>query len=128
MIRLFFSLLFTLYSLLWTKKAYADCTPNDSGFNIKDCFGFGDLTSLGDATSRLVVPAFSLAGTAVIIYFLMGAFKYLHSAGNKEETASARNMITHAIIGFIILIFIFFIIPYLLSTLFGITGFQLFKT
>lgn len=122
MVRLFFGLILTLYSFLFTKNVYADCKPNDVGFNIKDCFGFGDITSLGDATSRLVVPAFSLAAVAVIIYFLMGAFKYLHSAGDKEEAMAAKNMITHAMIGFIILVFVFFVIPYLLSRLFGVTA------
>lgn len=100
----------------------------DKGIEIAKCFGFGDITSLGDATSRLVMPAFSLAAVGVIIYFLMGAFKYLHSAGDKEEAMAGKNMITHAIIGFIILIFVFFIIPFLLSSLFRIKVFQLFKS
>ncbi len=56
----------------------------------------------------------------------MGAFKYLRSGGEKEEVQGARQMITHSIIGFIILIFAFFILQFLLSTLFGVTGFRIF--
>ena len=90
-----------------------------------DKFGFGDLTSLGEATSKLVMPVFSIATAAVVIYFIIGAFKLLVSGGNKEEVAGARNMITHALIGFIILIFAFLILQFLLSALLDITGFQL---
>ncbi|MDO8573174.1 MAG: hypothetical protein Q7R77_00290 [Candidatus Daviesbacteria bacterium] len=99
-------------------------------FEIGEKFGFGDITSLGQGVSQLVVPVFSLAAAAVVIYFLWGAFNYLKSGGNKEEVANARNMITHAIIGFIILIFAFFVLQFLLSSLFGITGtdFQIIKS
>lgn len=103
-------------------------SPVYAKVEIGKIFGFGDIKSLGDATSRLVVPGFSLAAVAVVIYFLMGAFKFLTSGGNKEEVAAARAMITHAIIGFIILMFAFLILQFLLSALFGITGFQLFKS
>ena len=96
------------------------------GVNIGEKFGFGDIISLGQATSRLVMPVLSIATAAVVIYFLLGAFKFLTSGGNKEETSSARQMITHAIIGFVILMFAFLILQFLLSSLFGITGFRLF--
>lgn len=114
-------LTFNICVLSLPSPAYADV-------KIGEKFGFGGITSLGDALSRLVTPGFSIAAVAVIIYFLMGAFKFLTSGGNKEEVAAARAMITHAIIGFMILIFSFLILQFLLSALFGITGFQLFKS
>lgn len=82
-------------------------------FNIKDKFGFGDITSFGEATSKLLTPIFSIATVLVVLYFLFGGFKFLQSAGNKEEVESAKHMITHAIYGFIILIFAFFILEFL---------------
>ena len=96
------------------------------GVNIGEKFGFGNIGSLGEGTSRLVMPVFEITAVAVIIYFLMGAFFYLKAGGNKEELERAKNMINHAIVGFIILIFAFFIIQFLLSTLFGIPGLTLF--
>ncbi len=93
---------------------------------IGDKFGFGDITSLGKATSNLMVPIFSVASFLVIIYFLIGAFKYLASGGDKEAVAGARLMITQAIIDFFILMLAFLILQFLLSSLFGITGFRLF--
>lgn len=97
-----------------------------SGVRIGDYFGFGDIKSLGEGTTQLVAPFFSIAAVLVIIYFLIGAFKYLRSGGNKEEVEGARQIITHSMIGFIILIFTFFITQFLLSTLFGISAFRIF--
>ena len=110
-----------LLPLVFPSSAHADV-------KIGEKFGFGDVTSLGQATTRLVMPIFSLAAVAVIIYFLFGAFKYLVSRGNKEEVEASRQMITHSIIGFIILMFAFLMLQFLLSSLFGITGFQIIGT
>lgn len=87
---------------------------------IKDYFGFRNITSLGESTSQLVGPMFSIAAVVVIIYFLFGAFKYLKAGGSKEEIEAARNMIVHAIFGFLILMFAFLVLQFLLSSLFGI--------
>ena len=92
---------------------------------IKDKFGFGDIGSLGQGTSQLVMPIFSVAAFLVILYFLLGAFKYLRSGNNKEETADARQMISHAIVGFIILMFAFLILQFILDRLFNITDLKI---
>lgn len=76
-------------------------------------FGYGWITSLGEGTNKLVIPLFSVASFLVILYFLLGAFKFLKAGGNKEEVEGARQMITHAIVGFIILMFAFFILQYI---------------
>lgn len=91
------------------------------GVDIGSIFGFGDIKTLGEATSKLVGPAFAITAVMVILYFLFGAFKYIKAGGNKEEMAGARQMISHAIIGFIILMFAFLVLQYLLSALFNIT-------
>lgn len=113
-------ILLTTYYILHTTPVYADVT-------IGDRFGFGGIKSLGEATTNLVGPVFSLAAAAVVVYFLLGAFKYLRSDGNKEEVEGARQMITQAIVGFAILMFAFFILQFLLSSLFGITNLQIIK-
>ncbi len=98
------------------------------GVDIREHFGFGDIRSLGEGTSRLVMPFFSLAAAFVIIYFLLGAFRYLRAGGDKEEIEGARQMIQHSIIGFVLMMFAFLILQFLLSALFGITGFQIIQT
>lgn len=91
-------------------------------------FGFGNLKSLGQATDQLVGPIFSIATFVVILYFLLGAFKYMKAGGNKEDVESARMMILHAIIGFIVLMFAFLILQYLVSSLFGLGSFEVIQT
>ena len=76
-------------------------------------YSFGDIGSLGEGINRLITPTFSIATTIVVIYFLVGAMKFLMSGGDKEAVGSARAMITHAIIGFIILIFAFLILEFI---------------
>lgn len=117
---------FTLWLYVLTFTLYAP--PVYADVKIGEKFGFGGLASLGEVTSRIVTPIFSIAAAAVIIFFLWGAFKWLKSGGNKEEIAGARQIITHTIAGFILLIFAFLILQFLLSSLFGIKDFQLFKT
>ena len=86
--------------------------------NIGEKFGFGNIGSLGEGTTRIVGPTFQIAAVLVIIYFLLGAFKFLRAGGNKEETEAGRQMINHAVIGFIILMLAFLVLQFLLSRLF----------
>mgnify|MGYP001567243384 FL=1 len=95
-------------------------SPAYAAVDIGGEFAFGDIQTLGEGVTRLVTPTFSLATVSVVIYFLIGAFKYLISGGDKEAVAGARGMMTHALIGFAILMFAFLI----LDVLFGIFGIQ----
>lgn len=81
--------------------------------DISQEYGYGYIKSLGDGVSLLVAPVFSIATSVVVIYFLIGAFKYVISGGDKDAIASARNMITHAIIGFVILMFAFLTLQFI---------------
>lgn len=90
--------------------------------DLSKIFGFGDLTSLGQGISRFVVPIFSIAATGVVFYFVIAAFRYLTSGGDKEQLAKAKAMITHALIGFILLMLSFLIIQIFISALFGTSG------
>lgn len=76
-------------------------------------YGFGKLGSLGEVVSLLIPAAFSIAATAVVIYFVIGAFKLLASGGDKEAVAGGRKMITHAIIGFLLLMMMFLILQFI---------------
>lgn len=91
-------------------------------FNIGTNYEFGGISSVGEAFSQLALPAFAIAAIAVSIYFAVGAFKYITSAGDKNKVSSARDMILHAIIGFILLIGMFFILQ-IIPGLIGLGGF-----
>lgn len=88
--------------------------------DLKTQYGFGGITSLAEAFGYLVRPAFGIAGTAVLIYFLWAASKMVFSAGNKDSVASAQKMITHAIIGFVLLMLTFVVFQFL-PQFFGIS-------
>lgn len=81
---------------------------------------------MGQTTSQLMTPFFSIASVLVILYFLTGAFKYLKAGANKEEVAGGKQMITHAIIGFLLLMLAFLVLQFMLSSLFGITNLRIF--
>lgn len=85
-------------------------------------YPFAKINSIGELVSLITGPAFSVAAAAVVIYFLIGAFKLLASGGDKEAIASGRKMITHAIIGFLLLMMMFLILQYIPRAL----GFNLF--
>jgi len=87
--------------------------------NLKTNFGFGDILNLGQGFNRLVMPVFEIAGVAVLIYLIIGGIKYMTSAGDKNAVASAQQMITHSIIGFILLVLLFVIIQVIPEFLFG---------
>ncbi len=114
--------LYTLTFTLYTPYASAQAPdPIDLG---KD-FGFRDITTLGEGTTRLVPAIFSIATVLVVIYFLIAAFKYMKAGANKEDIESAKQMIIHSLIGFILLMLSFLILQFLLARLFGITGLRL---
>lgn len=104
---------YLLHATYYISPAYA------AGVDIGKEFGFGDITSLGEGTSRLVPLIFSAAAFLVIFYFLLGAFQYLRAGGNKEEVEKGRQMITQAVVGFILLILSFLVIQFILAGLFG---------
>ncbi|QQG43765.1 MAG: hypothetical protein HYW45_01950 [Candidatus Daviesbacteria bacterium] len=94
---------------------------------LKDEFAFGEISSLGQGVDRLVAPTFSIAAGLVVFYFIFGAFKFLTAGSDKEALNSGRGMMTHAMIGFIILMMAFLILQFVLSALFDIPNFQIIK-
>ena len=88
-------------------------------------YSFGHIKSLAEGIGYLITPALSIAGLAVLLYFIFGAFKLVFSAGDKTAVAEARGMIVHAIIGLILLLLMFVIfqfIPEFLGINFRIIG------
>lgn len=101
-------LLYTLYAIPSNVSAEV---------KIEDEFGFGHITTLGDVISKVVPAIFSIAALIVIIWFLIGAYNYITSAGDKEKVSGARGQITHAIIGLILLLLSYIALPFIFSSL-----------
>lgn len=96
--------------------------------NIGSNFAFGYIPSFGVALNSLVPLAFAIAAVLLVFYFILAAFEMIYSQGDKNEVASARAKITHAIIGFVILIFVFLLLQFLPQALLGEnTSFKIIK-
>lgn len=76
-------------------------------------FDFGIIKSLGEATGQLIPVIFTSAALLLIFFFVWGAVRLIISGGDKEAVGKARGLITHTIIGFILLIFVFLLLQFL---------------
>jgi hypothetical protein len=84
-----------------------------------EAFKFADKT-LGDVISGLIPLIFVGAGLLLFLYLIIGGFELLTSAGNPKSVESAKNKITNAIIGFLI-IFVAYWLTQILETILGIS-------
>ncbi|MCS7092755.1 MAG: pilin [Patescibacteria group bacterium] len=70
------------------------------------------------------------AGIVLFIYLLIGGFKYITSGGDPQQAGAAKNTITYAIGGLVVIVFSFFIIN-LIATFTGaganITNFRIYQ-
>jgi len=63
--------------------------------------------------------AITIGSLAVIVYFLLGAFTWITSGGDKTKVEEARNKITNAIIGLVLLVSSFVLLSFLSKLLFA---------
>ena len=69
--------------------------------------------TLGEFISRLFVLILFLASALMFYWMVWGVFHYLFSGGDKENLGKARNRITWAIVGFVIIVISFAFSQYL---------------
>lgn len=62
---------------------------------------------------RILNIATSLAGLAVFIMLLVGGFKYLTSGGDPKKAQSAKDTLTYAILGLVLVIAAWFILAFI---------------
>lgn len=67
-------------------------------------WSLGASPTAGSIITRLLPYLFTLAGLLVLVYLLYGGLSLMLSRGDPKATASARDKITNAIIGFVIII------------------------
>src|SRR3970040_1139606 len=100
---------------------------DDRTINIQDVGGdFGGLTGL---TFPGIVSGFirlTLVVAAIVFFFILviGGIKWIASGGDKAQTEGARNQITAALVGLVI-VFAAWAIVQLVNTFFGINIFEL---
>lgn len=69
------------------------------GRNISPNFG---LTAAGNIIRGLIMAALIFATVATLIYLVIGGVQWITAGGDKNQLENARNKITNAIIGLII--------------------------
>lgn len=82
-------------------------------------FEFSGAT-IGDIVSKLLPYLFVMAGLLLLLYLLYGGISLMLSGGDPKAIQSAKDKITGAVIGFIIVFASFWIVE-LISRLLGIT-------
>lgn len=60
--------------------------------------------NLGDIITIALQYLFPLAGFLLFIYIVYGGFQWLIASGDPKKIESARNRITYAVVGFVLLI------------------------
>ena len=75
----------------------------------------GQTRGVGSLISLILTAAISLAGIVVLFYFVMGGFKIITSAGKNDPKSHAegKEAITWAIIGFVIIFAVYWIIRFI---------------
>jgi hypothetical protein len=111
-----YNLQFTIYNEAHAAGPSPLPTPTKKT-SLGGVYDFGGYQNLGDFISKMLPTIFSIAAAGVVFYFLFGAFKWLASGGNKEGIASGRSMITHAVVGFFLLMMVFLLYQYLIPAL-----------
>ena len=77
------------------------------------------IPSLGDLLTFLIRAFFIIAGLAALLFLLMGALAWVTSGGNKENVDKARDKITNAIIGLIVIVAVLAVIVTFEQIIFG---------
>jgi len=88
-----------------------------------DSFPTNSQRSVGNLLTFFIKLLFAVGGILMLIYLILGGIRYITSGGDKIQAQAARDMITHALIG-IIIIASSYAIAILLKTLFGIDVFS----
>jgi hypothetical protein len=76
----------------------------DKKYEVNDVASTGYFTSFGDMISNILNIVLTIGVIAVLLYLIMGGIEWITSGGDKGKTESARNKITAAVIGLVILI------------------------
>lgn len=77
------------------------------------------------ATEILLGGVLTIVGMLMLVYFLLGVFKYVRNAGDAGAKGEAIKMITHGLIGLFVFISVWAIVNILLNSFVGVSGVNL---
>ncbi|MDO8621007.1 MAG: pilin [Candidatus Levybacteria bacterium] len=89
---------------------------------LKECFTgvdkVGTLNCIPYLFENVVTAAFLFAGIIALIFIILSGIKFLMSGGDPKQLEGAKNTLTYAILGFILILLSFAILNFIS----GITG------
>lgn len=109
----------------WTLPTYKDIEAFpwfEGKFKLPKLFGEDKPLSeaeLGDIISALLPYLFTLAGLGLFLYLIIAGFGWMTSGGDPKKTQSAKDKLTNALVGFII-IFVAYWLILILEKIFGL--------
>lgn len=81
-----------------------------------------NLNTLGGIISTVVPYLFGIAGFLLLLYLIFGGFSYMMSAGDPKAAESAKQKITNAVIGFVIIFTAYWLVQ-ILGVVLGVKQF-----
>ncbi len=84
--------------------------------------GYPSFDALGGCTANLIKVFITLCGVAALVMFLIGTVKYITSGGDDKAIAEAKNTLTYAIIGIVIVALSYSLISLIDTLVLGGTG------
>src|SRR3989338_10382030 len=77
------------------------------------------IPTLGDILTFMIRIFFIIAGLAALLFLLTGALSWVTSGGNKENVDKARDKITNAVVGVIMIVAVLAVVATLEQVVFG---------
>lgn len=110
--------LLTLSLLVLPVMAVAQVDPNPT---IGTTFGLGT-ADLESTVVNIVQWVLGFLGLVAVIMILIGGFQWMTAGGNEEKVASAKKIISAAVIGLIIVLLAWAIVIFVVSQTSNVTG------
>jgi hypothetical protein len=87
--------------------------------------GVATLACIGPLFQNILGVLLSFAGVVALFFIILGGFKFITSGGDPKQVEGARQTLTYAIIGLVVILLSFFIINLIAETT-GATCIKLF--
>ncbi|MBI4256457.1 hypothetical protein HY626_00170 [Candidatus Uhrbacteria bacterium] len=84
--------------------------------------GFSTTASITVIIARLIRTAITLVGVVTVVFLVYGGFVWMTSGGDATRLKKAKDIITNAIIGLLLVFASFAIVSFVLNALVGATG------
>lgn len=96
-------------------RASAACTDNTIQGGADCAAGTGSTSNLLDSIRTITNTLLIVVGVASVIMIIIGALRYVLSAGNEKATSGAKDTIVYAVIGLIIAVLAYAIVNFTLG-------------